>query len=399
MSNRKLAVVISAAFTLLLTAKIIAEEPNYSWRQTDSSLALLNHERIVWQLNFDKKAGKTYFHPVALTDGTVLTWLSPPDHPWHRALWFSWKYINGLNYWEEDRKTGLSEGRTNLVDIKLTPHDDYSAQIEMNLSYHPPGKPAVLTEKRLISISKPDENGRYRIDWQSSFTAGAQDVLLDRTPIPGEKDGKSWGGYAGLSVRIAKDISDWQVLDSEGRKGIEAHGKKARWLDFSGKTANGKTAGITIFDHPDNLRHPSPWFVIMDSKVPFGYFSPAVLFHKPYTLAAGKSLELRYRIFIHPERGDKEMLEKEWKTFLKTTDIEVQFESAKMLKALGVAMVTYTGDAEIKFPDDMQPLHKYGSLSKRDLRWLTKNVAYVVKGKTTGNIRPNTVLVTSGLSS
>jgi len=314
MSHREL--FISAAFTLLLTTQIVAQQPNYTWRQNDRSLALLNHEYIVWQLNFGKKQGKPYFHPVALTDGTVLTWLSPPDHPWHYGLWFSWKYINNLNYWEEDRKTGLSEGQTNLVDMKLIPHDDYSAQIEMSLSYHPPGKPAVLTEKRLISISKPDENGRYRIDWRSSFTAGAQDVLLDRTPVLGEKDGKSWGGYAGLSVRIAKDIGNWQVLDSEGRKGIEAHGKKAYWLDFSGKTSKGKAAGITIFDHPDNLRYPSPWFVIINPKVPFGYFSPAVLFNKPYTLPAGQKLSLQYHILVHPERADKNLLQVEWKKFI-----------------------------------------------------------------------------------
>lgn len=79
----------------------IARKTSYSWRQTDSSLALLNHGRVVWQLNFNKKEGKPYFHPVGLIDGTVLTWLRPADHRWHRALWFSWKFIDGLNYWEE----------------------------------------------------------------------------------------------------------------------------------------------------------------------------------------------------------------------------------------------------------------------------------------------------------
>ena len=331
MSNRKLVVFLSVAFTLLLTAQTIAEEPSYSWRQTDSSLALLGDGRVVWQLNFDKKQGKPYFNPIALTDGTNLTWLSPPDHPWHYGLWFSWKYINGLNYWEEDRKTGLSQGRTELVDIKLMPHDDYSAQVEMTLSYHPPDEPAVISEERLIHVSAPDEQGQYRIDWRSIFTAGPEDVLLDRTPIPGEKDGKSWGGYAGLSVRIAKDIHDWQVLDSEGRKGIEAHGKNARWLDFSGQTLNGKTAGVAIFDHADNLRHPSPWFVIVNPKVPFGYFGPALLFNKPYTLGAEKSFTLRYRILIHPGRADKNLLENEWKQSSASKD-QAKRRSARIIK-------------------------------------------------------------------
>lgn len=291
------------------------EKPSYTWRQTDTSLALLNHDQAVWQLNFDKQKGKPYFHPVALTDGTELTWLRPPDHPWHRGLWFSWKYINGLNYWEEDRRTGLSEGRTELVDVKVTAGKDHSARFEMTLSYHPPGKPAVLTEKRLIGVSAPDRDGRYRIDWQSSFTASEKDVLLARTPILGEKDGKSWGGYAGLSARLAENASDCQVIDSQSRRNPQANKKHSRWLGFSFKTAAGKFGGIAMFDHPVNPRHPSPWYVITDE--PMRYFSPSFLYYKPYTLPAGKNLTLRYRILIHPGRTELELMEEEWKA-LKT---------------------------------------------------------------------------------
>ena len=317
---KRLTVFICASLLPLQSAQVWAKDtavskPSYDWRQTDSSLALLNNGRIIWQFNFDKKQGKPYFHPVCLTDGTELTWRRPPDHPWHYGLWFSWKYINGLNYWEEDRKTGLSQGRTEITSIEVKPHDDYSAQIAMQLSYHPPGQPAVLTESCRIRIGKPDKDGRYRIDWISLFTAGAGNVLLDRTPITGEKDGKSWGGYAGLSVRLAKNVTNWHLTDSEGRKDLQAHGKKARWMNFGGRAAESKDFSIAVFDHPDNLRHPSPGFVIMDPKVPFGYFSPALLFNKPYTLPAGKSFSLKYRILIHPGQAQKNLLEAEWKSF------------------------------------------------------------------------------------
>jgi hypothetical protein len=301
----------------------------YEWRQTESSLALLNRGRVVWQLNFDKKESKPYFHPVCLTDGTELTWHRPPDHPWHYGLWFCWKYINGLNYWEEDRRTGLSEGRTAIRHVDVKPHSDYSADIALELSYHPPGAPAVLMEDRRIMVSTPDDHGAYRINWAGRFTAGDADVLLDRTPIPGEKDGQSWGGYAGLSVRLAKSITDWQTVDSEGRKDLAIHGQKARWIDFSGRFAEGRAAGIAIFDHPDNLRHPSPGFVIMDPKPPFGYFSPALLFNEPYTLPAGKSLTLRYCVLIHPGRLDEDVLEREWKSFSKLTGPAARIEPTK----------------------------------------------------------------------
>jgi len=339
-TTKRLAVFVGAALLLLQTEpgqmqnaagsdSVDGQKPRYDWRQTDSSLALLNRGRVVWQFNFDKKQGKPYFHPVCLTDGTELTWHRPPDHPWHYGLWFSWKYINGLNYWEEDRDTGLSQGLTEIKSVEVTAHRDYSAQIAMQLSYHPPGQPAVLTESCDIRVGKPDEDGHYRIDWNSRFAASAADVLLDRTPITGEKDGQSWGGYAGLSVRIAKNVSGWYLTDSEGRKDLEAHGKKARWMNFGGRAAESKDFGIAVFDHPENLRHPSPGFVIMDPKVPFGYFSPALLFNEPYTLPAGKSFSLKYRVLIHPGRAEKNLLEGEWKSFSGTADIQARIEPAQ----------------------------------------------------------------------
>ena len=334
MTTKRSIVFVLAVLLFLESVPVCASEttgqkPGYDWRQTDSSLALLNNERIVWQFNFDKKQGKPYFHPVCLTDGSELTWHRPPDHPWHYGLWFSWKYINGLNYWEEYGKTGLSEGLTEIKNVEVTANRDYSARIAMQLSYHPPGQPAVMTESCDISVGKPDEDGSYRIDWFSRFTAGAGDVLLDRTPIPGEKDGQSWGGYAGLSVRLAKNISGWYLADSEGRKDLQAHGKKARWMDFGGRTAESKDFSIALFDHPDNLRHPSPGFVIMDPKIPFGYFGPALLFDKPYTLPGGKSFSLKYRVLIHPGRAETDLLEGEWKSFSGTAGVQARIKPAQ----------------------------------------------------------------------
>jgi len=335
---KRLVVLVWTALLLVQTVQVLATDaalpnPRYDWRQTDSSLALLNNNRVVWQFNFDNEQPRPYFHPVCLTDGTELTWHRPPDHPWHYGLWFSWKFINGLNYWEEDRKTGLPEGLTEITNIEVKPRDDYSAQIAMQLSYQPPSKAAVLTESCSISISKPDEDGRYSINWTSRFTAGAADVILDRTPITGEQGGQSWGGYAGLSVRLAKNVSDWQLTDSEGRKDLEAHGQKARWMNFGGRAAESKDFGIAIFDHPDNLRSRctsgSPSFVIMDPKVPFGYFSPALLFNKPYTLPGRQSFSLKYRILIQPGKAQKNLLEAEWKSFAETAGAQERTEPAR----------------------------------------------------------------------
>jgi hypothetical protein len=262
----------------------------YSWRQSEHSLALLNGSNVVWQVVADPAQGKPYFHPLATPSGTVLTDLRPPDHPWHRGLWFSWKFIDGLNYWEEDPKTHKSDAATELVESNFRPQKDGSAELTFTLSYHPWNAPAVLTEQRTIQISAPTK-GHYEIDWTSEFTAVTR-VSLERTPLPEEPNGKPYGGYAGLSLRLSKAIHDGTFSNSAGAAGVAAlHGKPASWLKYSAGTA---LPAVTIFDDAQNLRYPSPWYVNQD--MPF--FSPALLFAKSLTLLPGEKLILHYRILI-----------------------------------------------------------------------------------------------------
>jgi len=308
-------------------------KPLYTWQKTPASLALLNHGQVVWQFNHlldGREKGCPYFHPLRTLDGATLTDLRPGDHLWHRGLRFAWKKINGLEgYWAWPEGVGRwpdkEMGRTEVTAVKVIAGKDYSARFELELSYHPAGKPAVLTEKRTILVSTPDEKGRYQIDWQGNFTAGAEDAFLDRTPILGEQGGKPWGGYAGLQFRVIHrdHLAAWTLLNSEGgsatnkadpKKGVEAlHGKQARWMDMTLDFKDGKTAGVTLFDHPDNLRYPAVWHV---SSMP-NELIQTTIFNGPYNLKEGKSLSFRYLILIHPDRIDKTFLENQWKEFTK----------------------------------------------------------------------------------
>ena len=302
---------IAVAITLLSLCQGCTQQPaqNYKWQQTENSVALLNQNNIVWQLNHQKHYNHPYFHPLTLPDGTQLTDESPSDHPWHWGLWFSWKYINGVNYWDPFPP----KGRTQVTDVKTKLATDHSAHIELSISYRIPKQPPVLTEKRILTVSPPDKTGSYYIDWQSTFTAGDSDVVLDRRPIPGQENSKPYGGYAGLSLRLAENTKNFIFLSSQGPIESDSHGAKAKWLDFSGQTPQGKSAGITIFDHPKNLNNPTPWW--LSASMPF--FSPAIIYYKPYTLKALSTLTLNYRILIHTEYQEKEMFEEIWSAFIK----------------------------------------------------------------------------------
>jgi hypothetical protein len=285
-----------------------------TWKQTDHSLALVTGERVVWQFNYQKEEGKPYFHPVTIAGGDELTALRPPDHKWHRAIWFSWKTLNGLIYWEENPKTGKAPGETELVDVKATARPDHSARFDLVLSYHPPEKPPVLTEKRILEVSAPAKDGGYHMDWLSTFTAGDADVVLDRTPILGEPKGVAHGGYAGLSLRLAPTMREWQFMDSDGLVDPALRWKQARWMAFTGTMTNGKPAAVIVLDHPKSLRHPTPWYLIKTMP----YFSPAVLYQSNYKLPTKQSFALKYRILFRPSAVDRNAVEKEWSRFAGT---------------------------------------------------------------------------------
>jgi len=280
-----------------------------AWKRTPSSIALLNGATVVWQFNYAKGEGKPYFHPVTVAGSPPLTDLRPKDHPWHLALWFSWKYINGLNYWEEDPKKGKSAGTTEVLDVDANSRPDHSAYFRLKLAYHPPDQAPVLTENWTIAVNTPTAAGAWHIDWRSTFTAGATEVKLERTPILGEPKGVSYGGYAGLALRLAPALRAWRFAGADGL--VSGTNTRSRWMSFSGPLPDGKAATILVLDHPRSFRHSTAWHLI--NTMP--YFSPAALYYSPHVLPAGQSLNLQYRIVFLPGQLDVQAAETAWREF------------------------------------------------------------------------------------
>ncbi len=276
--------------------------------ESPTSVTLMAGDTPVWKFEYDSKLGKPHFAVLAPVGGSSIARVSPADHIWHYGLWFSWKYLNKLNYWEED-KQHKSQGVNDWKNVKCRADTDGSATITLDLEYHPKDQPPILTEKRTLRISAPAADGSYQIDWTSAFTAGQIDVAVDRTPIPPEPGAQAWGGYAGLSLRM-QQLTKHSVITEDGPVTFGPANRfrgPARAMDYSGEL-NGKMIGVAILDHPANLRHPSSWYAIRDGTMNF--FNPAILIPGPHTLKAGDSLTLRYRVLVHHGALDKEALAK-----------------------------------------------------------------------------------------
>jgi len=159
-----------------------ADNPKaFSWNETDTTLALLNDGETLWQYNFNTQKGKPYFHPVNLGHSTI-TWLSPEDHPWHLGIWHSWKYINGVNYWEYDQTEGVAAfnflGITEVREIRIDKHDDFSCRFYLEVFYHEKNGPDLMKEERTVYVSKVDEIGQFYIDYQMHHNGFAIDIPM-----------------------------------------------------------------------------------------------------------------------------------------------------------------------------------------------------------------------------
>jgi len=296
---------------LLLTKP--KEELDYSWIANDSTCGLARNNEIVWQFNFNTRYGKPFFHPIYLGKSRI-TSLSPDDHLWHLGQWFSWKYINDVNYWEYVGDSYISEGSTDITKIDIIKHPDFSADIILEIEYHPLNGKVVLEEKRTIHVSPPFD-GRISMDYTMIFKSAGEKVVLDRTPILGEPEGKSWGGYAGLSLRFNQDFMEATWTATQG-KNVDVNGTAGDWLYMGFKGLLGTRIGSAIFISDASRREGEAWYLINQPQQPFYYFSPAYLYLKPLTLQQEDELHLSYRVLHMAGDMTQEMLESEYQQYI-----------------------------------------------------------------------------------
>lgn len=286
-------------------------ESTYRWEESDTTLRFLNNSYLIWQYNYNNRKGKPYFHPLNVK-GINLTCESPSDHPWHLGLWFSWKFINGLNYWEYNNGY-KSEGVTEIKEFKRRKHKDFSTSINLLIQYHPEGDKPIMDETRQIYISSPASDGSYYIDYEFSFNALANEVLLDRTPIIGEPDGQPWGGYAGMSIRYNQEFKGPAHILPES---IEP-GSEDAFMYMGFETEEGQKAGLAIFRNPDFTTNSTGWYITTSPNIPFYYYSPSALYKNSYLLKQNEELILKYRIWVLPGEVNENELTKKYEEYLK----------------------------------------------------------------------------------
>jgi hypothetical protein len=246
------------------------------------SLGQSTHAAPLWTYRYGGTP-KPHMASLRTPSGHELALLEPVDHAWHRGLWFTIKFVNGVNFWEERDPFGLQR----TVGTPQVEAADDRVTISTRLDWVAPDGSTPIREDRTISYMLGDS--AYLLDWTSTITA-TTDVELDRTPYT------TWGGYGGLSFRGTRLWHLERYLTPDGAFSPYPAGQDAPWVDLSG-TFDGEgspTGGIAIIER--GAAH-GPWYGGGDPGMNF--INAAFLFHGPQRLQGGAMRTLAYRVAIH----------------------------------------------------------------------------------------------------
>ncbi len=221
------------------------------------------------------------------------------DHPHHRSLWFAHGAAGPANGALHDFWTGRDGAVIAHEEIEAVESGDVGVLRTAN-RWIAPGGAETLRETRTLTFHAgvlDDGPSFWAIDVDVRLRAAETAVTLGDT-----KEGTMAVRVAG-TLRHHGDHARGAMRNSEGIEGAEVWGKRAAWVDYNGPV-DGKPVGISILDHPDNIRHPTWWHARaygLFAANPFGVhdFEGQARGAGDWTIEAGGELRLRYRLLFY----------------------------------------------------------------------------------------------------
>lgn len=234
----------------------------------------------------------TYIHPLYGLDGSVLTDDFPEDHFHHRGVSWMWMTVtfDGVT---KDLWTLKGLRQRYISHTSATRPDRAVLQFENEWIEDSTGR-KILDETVHITTHKATEAGRA-IDFRIRLAAVDTPVTIATSAT----------GYSGFGVRMAPR-EDAVITSSNGHIPADQSNVRHTWADFSARFQGKQQAeGVTIFQHRANPYYPDGWTLRY-----YGYLSPNFTNQaEGYTIAPGKPLTLRFRLWVHKGPADPDTFE------------------------------------------------------------------------------------------
>jgi hypothetical protein len=223
-----------------------------------------------------------YLHPLYNLIGDTLTQEFPPDHLFHRGVFWGW---HQLFMGEKNLGDGwMNEGISYTVMKLQKESNKGKANLNVQVMWNSKSldKP-FIEENTTITVHNKTENYRL-IDFEIELKP-----LVHGLMIGGSDDEKGYGGFC-VRMKMPDDL----IFTSENGK-VKPQNLQlmsGRWMDFSA-SFNGKKNGMTILCHPSDINFPQPWILRQKASMQNVAFPG----RQKYNLE--KTLLLKYRLVIH----------------------------------------------------------------------------------------------------
>ena len=269
----------------MLCNKYTPTGPSIYQQFDDCADVLHAKDHVASCYRYNSELPKACVHPLSTPAGHCLSGFEMSDHVWHRGLWFTIKYLNETNFWEEHEPYGI---HVNDAEPKCEVIDANTVRIEHPVRWESGPTGLAIREKRVLTFRAHDDNTRS-IEWDAELIP-TQDLKLDRTPYT------TWGGYGGLSLRGSREMHNLAFTLPGGGTAEGLAGESYDWLLMQGDVDGGpeQKIGFGMIDHPDNPRSPSPWYAKHGPAM--NYINAAFLFHEAMAVEEGETLRFKYLV-------------------------------------------------------------------------------------------------------
>ena len=278
---------------------------------TDGMQMRTRDGRVVFEYLTRKPAGASLtgpsaacFHPFNTPSGEPVTALGPDDHPHHRGVYLAWHdsefrapitsrgqtsplfgwNITKADFWGWGVYAPRDDRVIRTTDVRLVSADANRAQIDIRNDWNV-GRRKMLDEVTSAIVS--ERNGVFVMDLTFRLTP-VEDYRLNKQSFSGfnfqaRKDGESHFTNSAGEVRLRDP--HYSVP--------ELNWPPSPWYGYVLATDDGTTVGAAVIDHPSNP--PSTWH----NSRSLWMLNPVIAALQPYTIRAGETLTLRYRVISH----------------------------------------------------------------------------------------------------
>ncbi|MFB3788049.1 MAG: DUF6807 family protein [bacterium] len=250
----------------------------------------------------------SYVHPIYGMEGELLTDDFPADHPHHRGLFWAWPglEVNGkpVDLWH---MRGIRHRFEKWLYQETGP---VCALLGVQNGWYM-GDTKAAEEQVEFTVYRAGRTGRA-IDICIRLQATGQPLVL-----AGQSDLSK--GYGGLNFRLPPG-ADRKITSIEGLLAQDSDQVPMPWVDYSQKFhQRGQFSGVSIFVDPGHPNFPPGWTIRY-----YGIFGVAWPGTHTVNLTPEdpKSIELRYRLWIHKGNVDEGRVREALQVFLNTKIIQ-----------------------------------------------------------------------------